>query len=181
MLSALSIYQIISCAASIILFAGTLLFSKGRFFSGPLAYLAFAIVLAVNVYVIYINAEYLTKPKQTVRFRAVNRWFNFLQIFHLSLFGLVFSFVNGLSFTPEFRLYANGSYWGVLLNFFNISFDCSYHFNDKDIAAGINLVPAAYLIMFHYYRHSDETPETLDLFTLPSRPLEDLDEQQPKT
>jgi hypothetical protein len=178
MLRALSIYQIISSAASILMFAMTNIFSKNSF-SGSLAYLAAATILALNAYIIYLNAGYLSRPKQNSHFRSVNMWFNFLQLFQLSLFGLAFSFVDGLSFTPHFSLYTQGSYWGIVVHIFVVSFNCSYHPNNDDIAAGLNLIPAAYMILFHYYRHSDETPETLDLFTQPSPPPQDFHKPYP--
>jgi hypothetical protein len=86
MLYALSLYQIISCSISLVFFVFEVFFWQVRFF-GLLSYLLSAILLGLAIYVVYVNAEFISKRKLTPRLKNANRWFNILQVGHLSLLG----------------------------------------------------------------------------------------------
>lgn len=146
----LSIYQSVSCAIS--LFVYSIVFWHFWVQTGePLVFLFISIILFSFVgYVGYINLIFVLKRKTSRHFLRLNQVFNILQIFHLSIFGIVYYFIAGPEITPAF-FYSDKVLWQVQSHFFNIRFNLSYHGNDSDINAGINILPLLYLLLMNYY------------------------------
>jgi uncharacterized membrane protein len=170
MLYALSLYQVISCGIGLIVFIFSFLSPQSNV-GGLFAYLLAAILLGIVIYVIYINTEYIRNRKITKRFKTVNQWFNFLQLFHLSLLGVAFYCTVGPAIIPEF-IYSDRIDAQVRLFFFSFTFNLTYRPNNSDIYAGINLIPALYLYLFNIHVRQAENSENfeLDLFKT-NRPL----------
>ena len=140
-------------------------------FTGLFGYFLAAILLGIVIYVMYINTEFIRSRKITKRFKAVNQWFSFLQLFHLSLIGVTFYCTVGPAIIPEF-IYSDRINGQLRLLFFSFSFNLTYLPNDSDIYAGINLIPALYLYLFNHHVKQTENSENfeLDLFKT-TRPL----------
>jgi len=170
MLYALSLYQVISCGIGLIVFISSFLSPQSNV-DGLFAYLLAAILLGIMIYVIYINTEFIRSRKLTKQFKRVNQWFNFLQLFHLSLIGVTLYCMIGPAIIPEL-IYSDRVGGEVRLYFFSCTFNLTYRPNDSDIYAGVNLVPALYLYLFNRHVRQAENSENfeLDLFKT-SRPL----------
>jgi hypothetical protein len=149
MLIVYSIYQVVSCFISSILFLYAL-FSVPRQNLNPLIYFFSILILALVAYVIYINIVYVLKRETTKRFIVINRYMNFFQLFHLSVFGFVFYLIIGPDITPAI-FYSDKMQWQIQKHFFDIRFNLSYHGGDDNINAGINIVPLLCLIVLHYF------------------------------
>jgi hypothetical protein len=170
MLYALSLYQVISIGVSLIVFIISFLSPQSNF-TGLFAYLLAAILLGIVIYVLYINTEFIRCRKITRQFKTVNQWFNFLQLFHLSLLGVAFYCMVGPAIITEF-IYSDRIDAQVRLYFFSFTFNLTYRPNDSDIYAGINLIPALYLYLFNRHVRQAENSENfeLDLFNT-TRPM----------
>ncbi|HTR28628.1 MAG TPA: hypothetical protein VMH27_05130 [Puia sp.] len=169
MLYSLCIYQIITCSIGLIIFIFALL--TQRFANaGLLTYFLAAILLGITVYILYLNTEYIQKRKLTKRLQSANEWFNFIQLFHLSLFGVTFYFLVGPAILPEVSV--SDHLMGDLLLNFGFTFNLSYRGGQSQIYAGINLVPALYLYLFHRAARKAEAVENfeLDLFKTKTPP-----------
>jgi hypothetical protein len=164
MLYSLSLYQVVSCGISLIVCILSFLSPQSNF-TGLFGYLLAAILLGIVIYVIYINTEFIRSRKITKRFKTVNQWFNFLQLFHLSLIGVAFYCTVGPAIIAEF-IYSDRINGQLRLLFFSFTFNLTYRPNDSDIYAGINLIPALYLYLFNLHVRQVENDEDfeLDLF-----------------
>lgn len=146
----LSLYQTISCLISIFMYLITfwnIWVQAGE----PFIFFFISLILLYYVgYIGYINLLFVLKSKVSRNFLRFNQLFNVLQIFHFSILGLVYYFITGPEITPSF-FYSDKILWQVQSHFFNIQFNLSYHGNDSDINAGINVIPLLYLVMLNYY------------------------------
>ena len=116
MLIAYSIFQVVSCVISSIMFLYAL-FSVPKQNLNPAIYFFSILILALIVYVIYINIVYVFKREKSKTFIELNRWVNFFQLFHLSIFGFVFYFIIGLEITPSI-FYSDKLLWQIQQHFF---------------------------------------------------------------
>ena len=149
MLIVYSICQVVSCSISSIMFLYAL-FTVPQQNLNLLIYFLSILILILTAYVIYINIVYLFKRQKSNTFIELNRWVNFFQLFHLSIFGFVFYLIIGLDITPAI-FYSDKMLWQIQEHFFNIRFNLSYHGEDNSINAGINIVPLLSLIVLGYF------------------------------
>jgi len=178
MLYRLSLYQIISCCLSLILFVVEFLYPHAGTL-GLSSYFLSAILLGLTLYVIYVNTEFISKRKLKLRFRMVNQWFNILQVCHLSLFGVTLYWLIGPAITPEL-IYSDRITGDVNLNF-SFSFSLFYNPNDSDLVLGVNLVPVLYLYLFNRAVRKTEKSENfeLDLFKTKTPPRPNTKNNRP--
>lgn len=164
MLYRLALYQVVSCSISLLSLLYFVVIAQAFRLPNPFSYILCAVLLALTIFVLYLNTEYVTKRKITPRFKWVNQWFNIVQLLNFSLVGVTYYFLAGLEITPEFTY--NESISGQLLLNFGFSFSLTYQKSASIISAGINLVPILYLYLFHHAVRKAETAEKfeLDLF-----------------
>ncbi len=146
----LSVYQAVSCALSLLMY--TIAFWSFWVSTGePIIFLFISIILIFYVgYIGYINLIFVLKGKAGRSFLGFNQVFNFLQLFHFSILGVVYYFIAGPEITPAF-FYSDKVLWQIQSHFFNLRFNLSFHGSDSDINAGINLIPLLCLLMLNFW------------------------------
>lgn len=165
MLYALAIYQVISCSLSLLSLLYFTIVSGQLQFLGLFSYIVCALLMGLTIYVLYINAEYITNRKVTERFKSSNQWFNFVQLLQLSLLGVTFYFLSGPAIVPEFIYGDRVS--GQLFVDYGFKFAFAFSRNGNDLYVGVNLIPILYLYLFHLgirKAEADEKKYDLDLF-----------------
>ena len=149
MLVVYSIYQVVSCSISSIMFLYALFNVPQQNLNLLICFFSI-LILVLTAYVIYINAIYLLKRKTSNKFIEINKWMNFIQLFQLSIFGLVFYVIIGPEITPAI-FYSDKILWHTQINFFAIRFNLSYFGANSSINAGINVVPVLCLLVLNHY------------------------------
>ena len=139
MLLALNIYQILSCCISMVIFTRSLVNVSTQKMN-PELYFVSILLLMLPVFIIYSNVHLIYSKRKREIHLAIKQWFNYLQIFQLSIFGYAYYLIVGLDFTPSI-FDVDKINFKIQSYFFTERFNLSYHAGDSSIIAGINLVP----------------------------------------
>jgi hypothetical protein len=151
MVKPIAVYQIVCWSISLVIFIDG--FRKAILVHWNL-FLAIMLVFIISFacYFIFINFCLLFnyKKKQLLKFLAINKWANFFQIFHISIFGAAFYIAIGfhlivflvLGYITDLR---------VGFDYFASEFSIGLSQNDRLIFLGVNTVPLFLFIFFNYY------------------------------
>jgi hypothetical protein len=143
MLKALNIYQIISLIASLAFFVPSLIRAIDDNMGIGLAVISFVLISFI-FFILYTNVK-LLRGEKNLKYLKINKYFNYAQIFHLTILKFVYYFIAGPLIMPY--ILSDTSLGGAVnIAMFNIRF--KLYFEDSDqIMLGINLVPIFAIII----------------------------------
>jgi hypothetical protein len=143
---ALCIFQILNCALSLYFYLFSVLSASGSAGFDVLT-ICFTIVLAaLTIFIAYTNFALLLKREKSWRFINFNKWANFAQIIHLSIFGFTYFFVIGLKLMPYFS-YAEQMSLMIIRDWFSVRFVLVFQKGVSEINVGINIIPLLIFIL----------------------------------
>src|ERR1700722_6450223 len=144
MLAVINIYQSAVYFISLIVFIRTFINTFKNNENLSLAFFSL-IFIGFTSFIIYSNIYMLVKKKINRDFLTINIWFNFFQIFYLSLIGFTYYVLIGIQIIPYF-IYKQD--WDIrfFFSFYRVSLDISYKSSDA-IFFGISVVPMIICIM----------------------------------
>ena len=144
MLKVINVYQSIAYLVCLEVFIESFVNSFTKNLNLGRAFTSLLLIVLIS-YVIYSNISLLISKKRQLQFIKLNLWFNFFQIFYISLLGFTFYLLLGIQIMPYVQ-YIDRITFGVHTESFNSGTSLSY-VQGNEISLGINLIP---LITFIY-------------------------------
>ena len=110
--------------------------------------LTYLFLTALSVLLVYLNLYLIVKKEKSVIFISIVAWFNFSQIFYISIMGFTYYLLFGSMIMPFFN-YSDGISFGLHLNLFVGQLGLKWKYDDK-IIFGINLIPLTIFILLSW-------------------------------
>jgi len=149
MLAIINIYQIITSLISIIFFFQDFINSFGRIRNYFKSFTSFLIIILL-AYILFTNVYALFNKKKISSYLTINIWFNFIQIFYISILGINYYLLIGLQIIPYYS-YLEASSFKIYFEFFSVRMGIFYKPNNE-IAIAINLIPLIIFIILNNYK-----------------------------
>jgi hypothetical protein len=140
LLGIIVVYQIIAYLVSFFAFAAGIVTTLKDPLSNDIRGVFLVIFLCILVgYMVYVNVCLLINKGNIIRFLVITMWFNFFQIFYLSLMGLKYYLYLGTMLVPFF-LYNGSMIIGFHFELFTTKMNLSYS-KSSEITIGLDLIP----------------------------------------